>query len=526
MGASARAVRSDHIVFAAILSLAALLRLTDITQPLVDAFSWREASTAMMADNFHQRSANVLYPEVSWTGPGPSYQGREFQVVSWITGMLFHLVGWRDWLGRLVAAAFGLWSVVALHRLTERVWDRPHAHAAALMLAVLPGAVLIDRAFLPDPAMLAFVLTGAWLFVAWVQERGTLRLAGAAVFIALGLLAKLPGAVVLAPLLYLAAPLLRRDPKSRLPLAVTLVGVAAPVIAYYLWAVHLGRTYPPYHIAGAGYLWEDARDALRRLFYLPAGARIAETWFLTLPVALLVAVGAIADFARRDWRFWFFHVWAVAGGGLFVLAGREITNNPWNLMIFAPPSAALAGRGLILAAGYGRTAGSAVLAHARALAILAVVLWAGQTSLGWMKTPYAATAQTLGEALHEVSAPGDLVIAVAPDVGDPIAIYYSRRRGWVFPAGGGERDWTVLPPDTAAAFAELEALRAQGADWFGVTKDASDGQGRLFFDHLAGFVGELNVRYERIADHPDYAIWRLSGPGRAAPGGEPPAAGG
>jgi hypothetical protein len=70
-----------------ILIFAAALRLRHIEQPLTDAFSWRQSSTAMMADNYYQRNRNILYPEVSWSGPGPSYQGREFQTVSYFTGL-------------------------------------------------------------------------------------------------------------------------------------------------------------------------------------------------------------------------------------------------------------------------------------------------------------------------------------------------------------------------------------------------------------------------------------------------------
>ena len=136
----------------AVLVIAAALRLEDIRQPLVDAFSWREASTAMMADNFWLRSWNVFYPEVSWTGPGPSYQGREFQVISYIVAVLYKMFGWHDWFGRAVAVAFGLWSVLAIYKVTDRVAGRPTALAAALILALLPGAVAIQRSFLPDPA--------------------------------------------------------------------------------------------------------------------------------------------------------------------------------------------------------------------------------------------------------------------------------------------------------------------------------------------------------------------------------------
>src|SRR5215471_12398938 len=101
-----------------ILLVGAALRLEHVTQPFVDKFSWREASTAMMAQNFFRGQWNILYPEVDWGGPGPNYQGREFQTVTYIAALLYKIVGQHDWVGRCVAVAFGLWGIFALYQLT------------------------------------------------------------------------------------------------------------------------------------------------------------------------------------------------------------------------------------------------------------------------------------------------------------------------------------------------------------------------------------------------------------------------
>ena len=34
---------------------------------------------------------------------------------------------------------------------------------------------------------------------------------------------------------------------------------------------------------------------------------------------------------------------------------------------------------------------------------------------------------------------------LANDIGDPVAIYYSQRRGWVFPPADTDRAWNELP---------------------------------------------------------------------------------
>jgi 4-amino-4-deoxy-L-arabinose transferase-like glycosyltransferase len=122
-----------------ILVVAAALRLNNITQPFVDDNAWRESSVAMMAQNFYQTSWNIFYPEVNWVGPGPGYQGREFQTITYITVFFYLLLGQHDWIGRCVAVTFGLLGIFALYQLVRLVWDRQLAITAAALMALFPG---------------------------------------------------------------------------------------------------------------------------------------------------------------------------------------------------------------------------------------------------------------------------------------------------------------------------------------------------------------------------------------------------
>ena len=105
-----------------------------------------------MAENYYRVNANIFMPQVNWVGPGPSYQGREFQTVTYITALLYRVLGEKDWLGRVVAIAFGLWGIFALYQLIRQVWSEAHGLAGAAVMAVLPGSVIVERSFLPDPA--------------------------------------------------------------------------------------------------------------------------------------------------------------------------------------------------------------------------------------------------------------------------------------------------------------------------------------------------------------------------------------
>ena len=78
-----------------------------------------------MADNFYDTNWNIFYPEVSWGGDGPNYQGREFQTVSYLAALLYVIVGQQDWVGRSVAVMFGLWGIFALYQLVLERTERP-----------------------------------------------------------------------------------------------------------------------------------------------------------------------------------------------------------------------------------------------------------------------------------------------------------------------------------------------------------------------------------------------------------------
>jgi 4-amino-4-deoxy-L-arabinose transferase-like glycosyltransferase len=426
--------------------------------------------------------------------------------------------GWHDWLGRLVAVFFGLVTVFALHRLAAQIWDERHAHAAALIYALMPGPIAIDSSFLPDPAMLALVTLGLWLFARyWTRGGGWTLLLATAAF-TLGALAKLPGLSAGLAVLWLVAVWLARGQWWRAaPTLIATVAGLAVILAYYAWAVHLGNSYPPYHVAGTGYLWQDGLAGfISNGFYFEDLWDIAVWWFCGYPVLLLAGVGLWMAPARpsgaRDRALAMVpQAWLMGTLLVYLVAAREVTANPWNLHMAFGPVALFCGRGLIVLVEMGRTPFSGVPGMSRAgTLVLAVLLFSSLPLTQELKRPQAEQARLLGQKLDVLAGPDDLVIAIAPEVGDPIGVYYSRRRGWVFPPGGGESDWSRFEDDDAIAIAQLEELRARGARWFGVAQNARDRAGRPFFEHHAGVVEYLNTTATFVEKTDDYVIYRLS----------------
>ncbi len=510
----------------AILFVAAALRFNHIRQPLVDAFSWRESSTATIADNFYRTSWNIFYPEVSWTGPGPSYQGREFQTASYLAALLYQIFGERDWVGRSVSVLFGLTGIFALYQLTRRVWDEKRARIAAAVMAIIPGSVFIERSFLPDAAMVALVVTACWMLVAYLQTDGFHYLLLAGLIGAWGFCTKIPGLIIGLPMAYAIVAINGRkrlvEAKNLSALALFAVMSLAPVVAYYFWARHLAFSYPPYHFAGEGnWLWDDGlKSWLAQGYFLSRLAQRFKDWMWTAPVIVLVAVGLLIEFKRKKPSSdesssdeprrarWFFHWWMIAGVVFYIIGAKELVKNPWNFHIINPAAAALAGSAIVSISEIAKRAKWRIISPAIAVALLVVILIYGRDGLQWMYKPYAIEGRTLGLALHDVTRSGDLVITMANDLGDPVAIYYSQRRGWVFPPAERGRAWDELPKDDNESIALFDELRTKGAAWLGIVEkhrqDLSENHPVLF--EYMNRVCELKI------GNSEFSIYRIRSP--------------
>jgi hypothetical protein len=474
--------RRTHVLLILIVALGAVIRLDNIRQPFVDNYTWRESGVAMMAENFAAHDWNIFYPEVNWVGPGPGYQGREFQTVSYVAAMLYGLVGQHEWVGRSVAVAFGLLGIVAVFGLTRRVWDEETGILAAALMAISAEGARIERSFIPDGAMVALVTTAVWMFVAYLQTLRTRYLMIALAVGTLGCLTKIPGMIVGLPMLYAVLAILRPagglDRTRIAVLSCAALSSGFVIAAYYLWARHIAHTYPPFHFAGEGnWIWDAGLVAwLREGYYLRVLVEHAR-WMWTTPGLVLSAVGLIWPIfgPRLDRRRpetsakrapWLFHWWVLAGGIYYAIGALELVENPSNFHLLTPAVAALGSSGAVhIARAIVSATGRRILAVPVLTALFALLTWTARHH----DRMHGADdrAYRLGLALKDVTVEGDLVVALGQTIGCPTAIYYSGRRGWLFPPYGQINDWT-MPPSPEDGVRMLEALRGRGASVFGV----------------------------------------------------------
>ena len=507
----------------AILVIAGVGRFYLINQPYIDATSWRQSDTATIADNFYRGNWNIFYPEISWNGPGHNYVGYEFQTVTYIAALLYRILGQHDWVGRLVSISFGLWGIFAFYHLVRCVWGVKHAIVAAAILAILPGEVYVDRSFLPDPVMLSLTMTSAWLLISYLQTERLHYLALASLTGMLGFLTKVSGAAVGIPMLYAVLTMLHQ--KHRLvPKQFALLGIAAtvtllPVVLYYRWAIHISHAYPPYYIAAGGYwVWKFGLEHfLEQNYFLPK-LLSQLNWFWTTPLILLFAIGLFLSPPRNDFNFasqqqkatskapWFFHWWLAAFVAYYLVAAKGLVDNPTNLNLINPAAAALAARALIVITSWIQR----LLKSPNSFALIAVVLlmiagFGHQKLKQSFLLPFSENSHNLGLALRQVSQPDDLVVTVTIPLGDTVAIYYSQRRGWMFPPA---YTWSTIGlnlKDELVSIRLLDELLLKGANWFGIV----DKQRNQLQKDNPKFIDYVERTFERYQEKPGFVIYRI-----------------
>ena len=96
----------EILLLFSVASVAVLIRLVGITQPYIDAWSYKQGTIAIIAENFYRNGFNIFYPQINWAGSAPGYIGTEFPLVPFIASLLYVPFGVHEWVGRFVSLFF------------------------------------------------------------------------------------------------------------------------------------------------------------------------------------------------------------------------------------------------------------------------------------------------------------------------------------------------------------------------------------------------------------------------------------
>lgn len=368
---------------AAILALAAALRLWRLDENGFGRMYYAAAVRSGL-ESWHNLFFNAFDPAgfVSLDKP---------PVAIWAQVLSAKLLGVNGLAMLLPQVVEGIATVLVVYLVVARSFGRAAGLVAALLLAITPGSVAVDRSNNTDSCLSLVLVAAAWVGMRAAETRRLALFIAAMALVGLGFNVKMGAALVLAPTLALIyfiserpLPLMRRF-ASQSAGGIALVCVALAWVTIYdlvpaanrpyagstqhnsmleLALVHNGLarfTAPkqapsdPAAASGAGAaaeqsptgdaaaLYDASPTGVLRLFRPLQAGQIA--WWLPLALAGIV-IGWRGQGAGRDraiqvsiWSGWLVSYWLV-----FTFAGGPF--HTYYLSILAPPLAALAGIGL------------------------------------------------------------------------------------------------------------------------------------------------------------------------------------
>src|SRR5688500_14048264 len=80
-----------------------VVRLYGITLPPLElSHSWRQTDGLMIARNFCETDANILYPRIDSAGEKSGIVGSEFPLLNYLIYLVSAIFGYEHWYGRLI----------------------------------------------------------------------------------------------------------------------------------------------------------------------------------------------------------------------------------------------------------------------------------------------------------------------------------------------------------------------------------------------------------------------------------------
>lgn len=219
------------------------LRLVGITNaPLEEGHNWRQALTSMIARNFLEGDANIMYPTIDMAGERTGIIGAEFPFYNYLIYLTSLLFDYSHWCGRLINLVVSSIGIFYFYLLVEKACNRKVAfHATIILLSSIWLAY--SRKIMPDTFSVSLVIIGLYYGYIYLTKGKTIHIFLFLIFVTLGMLCKIPGLSLLA--LIAIVPFVTEIPRNRklAILAFTVLSISVAGTWYFYWVPYLVDTY-------------------------------------------------------------------------------------------------------------------------------------------------------------------------------------------------------------------------------------------------------------------------------------------
>lgn len=410
----------NNIVFWILLFF--VVRLYGITfPPLEIGHNWRQTDGLMIARNFYEVDANILYPRVDLDGDKSGIVGCEFPILNYLIYLLSLIFGFHDWFGRLIVLIFSSLGAFYFHRLLKLAFNENVAFNSTIILMASMW-FSFSRKMIPDVFAASLCIIALYFAYRYLKEGGIHRILFVLILASLGGVSKILTPTILT---VLALPMLDRSiPVSRKALlSLTSIMILGSVVWwYFVWVPYLQEIGFSEHFF-MGLTFEEGFRRIMGMFF-PVFERlfmspIKYTGFAALLASIFIVV------KRKHWiPLLCFLIPTSIFLMIFVKTGTSIANGDnYYVITLIPAIAFIVGYGISLI-------DNRKLAIA-ALVIISVESIADQLYDFRIKDEYMAMT-TLEPLMDQHSQRSDL-IAIKCEPHYPTVMYMTHRRGWGIP---------------------------------------------------------------------------------------------
>lgn len=220
-----------------------IVRLIGITNaPLEIGHNWRQVLTNMVARNFADDGANILYPKIDMAGTKTGITGAEFPIYNYCIYLVSTIFGYSHWFGRLINLIISSIGIFYFYKLIKGLFDKTIAFNATILLSTSIW-FSFSRKIMPDTLSVAIILIGLYHGYLYLKNGNITRLIFFFIFSTLGMLIKIP-TLALFSIIAMVVFIKEIAPERKLYLFITaFISFIIACLWYFVWVPYLLKTY-------------------------------------------------------------------------------------------------------------------------------------------------------------------------------------------------------------------------------------------------------------------------------------------
>jgi hypothetical protein len=220
-----------------------ILRIIGITNaPLEIGHNWRQSLTNMVARNFLEGNANLLYPQIDMAGNQTGIIGSEFPFYNYLIYLVSLVFEYSHWYGRLINLVVSSFGIYFFYLLVSKISNKQIAFNASIVL-LSSIWFAFSRKIMPDTFSVALVIIGLYYCYMYLTSGSLIKIFPFFIFITLGMLCKIPAlslTVVISIII-----LIKEIPTKRKLIILSLTAISFIIVGlwYFYWVPYLVKTY-------------------------------------------------------------------------------------------------------------------------------------------------------------------------------------------------------------------------------------------------------------------------------------------